>query len=604
MSQCQNAMLSQCADVSGDKAALLDKEKLVKILQEEKGKGDAMLAKLEELYGTVSRSTSSIGCKKLKGEILEIKESWGTHCTMLQDIELNVEKATGQWSQFEDDLQRHSNWFRHYENIFKSQHLQGTGQEKHDMLKMFLAKRADIVAYERTIDDFVNQSHVLLQNSGAEQLKPLITQISNRYQLLHVLSKEVVAKWQGITEDHESYNETLKNLQTYLEKIRGKVEEAKAGESSRQLEVLQDVIAEKENVPVKIQTICSFGEKLFVDTSACGREAIREELRILQKDWDLLLSSAIELMKSQDNKQKMLGHLRERVSHANQWLDSANAGLDLDKVNWLSVQETRSRLHKIRSDLQDIIAYKHVIDAIIEDGQGAIRQSSLSDELQTELNKISSKYERVISKAKSLTTDIEGSVDYIQQYHELQASQSEWLKKMWGNLATFDDLNGSRPVVELRRQKFSTLEAELKHGEQLKDNIKKHISQSHLSKVTQSAKQFMETEHEKMCIECANLTTSYMDICSALDSRIRQWSDHDAQHEKLVSWLSEAEQEAKTFSFSSTMETKLAQQSKFQVRSLDNFRSKNLTLVNYRNFKPRLIPSTHTFRNMFPSQTN
>ena len=147
-----------------------------------------------------------------KVEMAEIKESWSTHLALIDDIEINIEKALAYWEQFTSDLSKHHEWFKKFENIFRNQQLFGSAEEKRNQLEEYRNKRQEIVQHEKTIDDFVNNSHNLLHNSGVERLKPVITQISNRYQLLHVLSKEIVSKWQGIVEDHDDFCDKLKEI--------------------------------------------------------------------------------------------------------------------------------------------------------------------------------------------------------------------------------------------------------------------------------------------------------------------------------------------------------------------------------------------------------
>lgn len=45
-----------------------------------------------------------------------------------------------------------------------------------------------------------------------------------RYQLLHVLSKEVINRWQGLVEDHRSYQEKLAETQAWLQPLESQLE--------------------------------------------------------------------------------------------------------------------------------------------------------------------------------------------------------------------------------------------------------------------------------------------------------------------------------------------------------------------------------------------
>merc|ERR1712106_411414 len=238
----QADLLSQCADVSGEKTDLERKKQILCDLRSNKSEGEIKVEELEHMCAKVSRSTSKRGCEKLKLEIAQIKESWSTHLALIEDVEINIEKGIAQWEQFNSDLSKHHAWFKTYEAVFRNQQLQGTSEEKRAKLNDYKAKREEIIQHEKTIDDFVNNSHNLLHNSGVERLKPVITQISNRYQLLHVLSKEVVSKWQGIVEDHESYSDKHQDMLVWIDGIEQSVEKAhREMDIEKKMEELQSV---------------------------------------------------------------------------------------------------------------------------------------------------------------------------------------------------------------------------------------------------------------------------------------------------------------------------------------------------------------------------
>jgi len=67
------------------------------------------------------------------------------------------------------------------EAAFRDQQLQPTLKDKEARLHDFKEKREIIARQEREIDEFVDKSHSLLHASGIERIKPLISQISNRY---------------------------------------------------------------------------------------------------------------------------------------------------------------------------------------------------------------------------------------------------------------------------------------------------------------------------------------------------------------------------------------------------------------------------------------
>ena len=187
----QTDILSQCADTSGEKSDLERKHELVNELRNKKQEGDVKLQELESMCHSVSKSTSKRGNEKLKREQNEIKESWSTHLQLIEGVEMNLEKVIAQWEQFDNDLKKHKEWFKIYEGIFRNQQLQNNGEEKRAKLEEYREKRSDIINYEKTIDDFVNNSHNLLHNSGKDKLnvaiqyRPIVIRNYKDYKLVY-----------------------------------------------------------------------------------------------------------------------------------------------------------------------------------------------------------------------------------------------------------------------------------------------------------------------------------------------------------------------------------------------------------------------------------
>ncbi len=377
----QTELLSQCSDVSGDKKELEKKTSVLRELKENRELGDAKLRELERFCASVCKSTSPKGSQRLKKELQELKESWSTHVALIDDIDINIEKAEGQWKQFNDDVLKHSEWFKMHEGIFRNQTLEGSLEEKKQKLEHLNEKRQDVINYEKIIDDFVNQSHILLQNTGADHLKPAITQASNRYQLLHVLSKEVVAKWQGLVEEHQNFDDRLRDADVKLKQVEEEMDAAaRDANQDKKSERLQLIATLMEQMPSKVNNVSLLGERLFADTSGPGRDAIRKQLKDHRDRYDELVEREEGLRKKQDQQNQTWALYRDVLEQANQWLDGAEAGgEDVSGVNWLSLQEARSRLYKLRSDLADAESHKRVVEAVNEKGAAVVQANVHAD---------------------------------------------------------------------------------------------------------------------------------------------------------------------------------------------------------------------------------
>lgn len=91
-----------------------------------------------------------------------------------------MEEILIQWTDFENEFDEITTWFRLIESFIKDQQLQSTFESKENKLKLFVEKRNEVLSYESKIEKFIDNSNNLLHTSGVERLKPLILQVGNR----------------------------------------------------------------------------------------------------------------------------------------------------------------------------------------------------------------------------------------------------------------------------------------------------------------------------------------------------------------------------------------------------------------------------------------
>lgn len=107
-----------------------------------------------------------------------------------------------------------------------------------------------------------------------------------RYQLLLVLSKEIVAKWQIVSDDHKNFNNKLIENKSWLEMLESKLKEILNNDNfdlNKKLTELLTLHGNSEQSLLKLSTLISLGESLYSDTSTVGRETIRKQLKEIRE---------------------------------------------------------------------------------------------------------------------------------------------------------------------------------------------------------------------------------------------------------------------------------------------------------------------------------
>lgn len=261
----------------------------------------------------------------------------------------NLQTAVNHWKQFEEGIEKHSTWCREMESFFKDQHLCATLKEKKAQIEVLSQKREDVVQYERDIDVFVDQSHALVGLSSVDRLKPLITQLSNRYQSLHVLTKEAVTKWRGIVADHETFEEKFEENEKWLESIEEALDEyLDEMNPEKKNSQLQYLLGEREQATHRLASITTLGERLYPDTATNGREKLRQDLRTMRERWERLEAAILEEQQKQEAQSLQWSSFSDSIQAARNWLDNMERTIIVDPSNWLSLQELRSRLLKLK----------------------------------------------------------------------------------------------------------------------------------------------------------------------------------------------------------------------------------------------------------------
>lgn len=361
------------------------------------GTGDKKLSELRTLGEKVSLSTSERGGKALKATVTSMEDAWNQHLAKvgeykdeklssamiwlllvlffvfdivfllrerlssidrkcdkigscsIGDVRKNLSTALDHWKLFDEGVETHSSWCREMESFFKDQPLCATLEEKQDQVEVLAQKREEVVQYERDIDMFVDQSHALVRISSVDRLKPLITQLSNRYQSLHVLTKEAVTKWRGIVSDHEAFEEKFEENERWLESVEEALDEYHSEmHPEKKNSQLQHLLSEREQATHRLASITTIGERLYPDTATNGREKLRQELRMMRERWERLEAAIVEEQRKQEAQSLQWSSFSDSIQAARNWLDNMERTIVVDPSNWLSLQELRSRLLKMK----------------------------------------------------------------------------------------------------------------------------------------------------------------------------------------------------------------------------------------------------------------
>lgn len=192
--------LVDCNNSKGERSDIAARLNTLQSLKQAQIQGREYLDKIKETSASVVKSTAEKGRETIAKEVKTLEsclnqhiDDIGRYCKVFNVPELFsyllcIPESTktkqkvmlDKWEEFEKQMESLSKWFSAMEATFKDQQLQPNLAHKIARLKFLKEQREDIVQKEEDIDQFVDKSHALLNATGVERIRPLITQISNR----------------------------------------------------------------------------------------------------------------------------------------------------------------------------------------------------------------------------------------------------------------------------------------------------------------------------------------------------------------------------------------------------------------------------------------
>lgn len=553
----------ECDDTYGEKADLKRKLTTLQQLKSNKNNGKKLLIQLLEQTEIVKKCTSQKGNELISNELKDLQAEFDKYLENIGNNEEKLNVILHQWEDFDSHLDDLSKWCRAAEALFRDQPLQSTLEEKTIHLNLFKEKKQEIENKQKSVDQFIDKAQKILSNTGAERLKSLTSQLSNRYQLLNVLAKEVVNRWQALVDDHHKYNEKLADIEDWIKPLENELHSAVNTTSLEQdnSRLLDHLVNECTNGDtLLLSALDSSGEKVLQETSTTGREKIRAEIRDIHDRWDKLNDDIRKLQKKQETKSHQLSSYQDLLQQILAWLEINEDTIKNENVHgWATCQEVRSRLLKYKTAHQDILAHKRTIETL-NDKANIV----MNPDIKCTVEGVNERFDKLNQTCGSLISQLEDALDVYQNFSDMQKYQLDYQKMLWDHLNNHTDYSGNKAAIEQRLQKIDDIENSLGEGEQKLADMSKHVVQR-TSNITPRCKEIMARDLSCLKVDFEKFKETMQDVKFNLKNRYQKWTDYESNLDILNDWLTRSECELKNFSLKNTLDEKQDQLAKFQT---------------------------------------
>lgn len=580
----QSEKLLDIENAVGEKPEIIRKLQSALALKDIEKLGSSKLDEIREIFTIVSKSTSESGNMSIKAEIDNLNKQLRKAVESIDSAEQKLKHTLDIWNKFDSSIELISEWLKDMENKCRDQTLSSTLAEKEAQLHRYVNLRNEIHTKEKEIDAFVDESHSLILLSGVERLKPLVTQVSSRYQQLHLISKDIVNHWSELVADHKKYDQLKSEFDTWLKPLEEQLCQMTTKEDKMSIESkgnkLQVFLLERENGEHKIGILSTAGDKVLPETAANGRENIRTEIRELRERWDKFNDSILQQQKEFESQTLQWSSYQDVLQQTLSWLDEKEKIVEgEEKVVLNSAQEIKSRLLKNKTLLQEIYSHKRVIETVTEKAKSVAASIASSkgesDEMTAIIQSVWDRYNSLTNRLSAVIEKHENAFDIYQQFNDQQKSLQDYQKQLWDRLHSLSDFTGNKAALQSKLAKIQELLDAVPTGNN-KLKILSDLIQNNGTKLSPRGKEAMSRELGLLKADLEKFTATVHDVKRGIEEKIQQWIEFDSANDRLQHWLSETEMSLKTYTPKATLEEKIDQLNKYQVS--------NNIIYNYRRF--------------------
>lgn len=573
----QSEKLLDIENSTGEKPEIVRKLQSAVSLKDIEKVGSSKLDEIRAVFANVSKSTSESGNNAIKSEIDNLHDQLRNAVEGITSSEQKLKHALEIWNKFDSSIESITEWLKDMESKCRDQSLCSTLNEKESQLKRYVELRNNINAKEKDIDSFVDESHSLIQLSGVERLKPLVTQVSSRYQQLHLISKEIVNHWSELVADHKKYAQLCSEFDTWLKPLEEQLSQMVTKEDKLSIESkgnkLQVFLMERENGEHKIGNLTSAGDKVLPETAANGREIIRGEIRALRERWDKLNDTILQQQKEYESQTLQWSSYQDVLQQTLSWLDEKEKIIDAEEKAVLnSAQEIKSKLLKNKTLLQEIYSHKRVIETVTEKAKSvaATVHSSKkeSDETTKIIQSVWDRYNALTNRLTGIIDRHESTFEIYQQFVDQQKSLQDFQKHLWDRLHLLSDYTGNKAALQGKLAKIQELLDAIPTGNN-KLKILSDLIEKNSAKLSPRGRDGMSRELSLLRADLEKFTATVHDVKRGIEDKIQQWIEFDSANDRLQHWLTDTEMSLKTYTPKATLEEKMDQLNKYQVSVLN-----------------------------------
>ncbi|KAI5699289.1 hypothetical protein M8J75_000566 [Diaphorina citri] len=397
--------------------------------------------------------------QKIQNEFVELSTKWNDILQLLNDRHSKIELNIQNYKNLENEFINLETWLKEIEKFtqdieFKLVNSQIDSIE--EILDQSNALQADIITMEPSFLRLEQMTNQLLNENNTDS--NFATELRARYETL-------TRDWKRICSDAVKCNQTLENTRKQNRKFYESLEEL-----DKWLDTIQEKLKDKTSTPTVIvssvelfrlkahyqtmkfevdektklfRTVNDDGNNLLLNLKESSTKDLAKKLTSLNSKWNEVTKPVYSMFKKLQDASHLYGEFRALIAQENDFLDKLEKRLRKSPKSAADVEEISEELYDLENYLKDHTETK--INRIEEIGKHLMEDAIMPDSVDSDVKKLTERWDCLRSKAQQRTQLLEVSVVEAQVSEAQVVEFQDWLNQVDLQISTriHDDLTAS-----------------------------------------------------------------------------------------------------------------------------------------------------------------
>ena len=453
-------------------------------LLNKKTQGTLLVERLGQAGDLVLASTSSQGKAQIQSEIKELTDSFNLLFAQIQQERDSLEDTMSLLREWKEEHERLSDWLQQCDIIIKAAKItfMGTIEEKRkqvrdvdEIVEKLNKGKADMDKFNKMAEPLVAKSYL------DSHVGTILNGMNSRYETQVKTATDILSKVRGNLECHEEFVKTHKKAKDWMEEAKNVIADCAQSPSDNKgrlqtnLALIQDLVQRQEQGQKLIHLTVNLGERALRTTRSDGRDAINDQIKEIQAEWDRLVKKISNTKVAMETSLLRWADYDSSYTQVQKWISDREAKLaevteqkkpkkgilknakPIPGMSSVAIGDRKANLRVTNTIVQDIVSLEPMIESVTSKAENLQQETPASE--------ISTKYQSLNKKAQELYAKQKESVELHQAFADLASDLMSWIRLQKEKLVQISEPVGDKETLSNKISQLKVLQNELPEGQ-------------------------------------------------------------------------------------------------------------------------------------------